>query len=182
MSSFSDQALGFRVGNYGMANWGDLFTPRQLAMLSTLSELVVKVRERIEHDAVPESLGDNCQPLRYGGTGAVAYSEAVTVYLGFALSKQADLGNSLCAWEPIAQCPRHLFGRQAIPMVWDYAEGNPLGDSSGAWTIFVDGIVKAFSKAFEAVQRSACGRSQQADATTQSISGEKTDINGSALL
>ena len=92
------------------------------------------------------------------------------MYLAFALSKQADLGNSLCGWEPIAQCPRHLFGRQAIPMLWDYAEGNPLGESSGSWTVFVDGIVKAFSKAFESVQTSASGRSRQADAGTQDIS------------
>ena len=170
---FFQQALGFRVGNYGMVNWGDLFTPRQLAMLSTLSDLVGEARERIEYDAVAERLGDNCQPLSDGGTGANAYAEAVTVYLGFALSKQADLGNSLCAWEPVAQCPRHLFGRQAIPMVWDFAEGNPLGDSSGAWTVFVDGIVKAFSKAFETVQSSACGCSQQADAGAQRISCDR---------
>ena len=170
---FFQQALGFRIGNYGMANWGDLFTPRQLAMLSTLSNLVGDVRERIERDAVVTRLLDDGQPLRNGGTGATAYAEAVGVYLGFALSKQADLGNSLCRWEPVAQCPRQLFGRQAIPMIWDYAEGNPLGDSSGSWTVFVDGIVKAFSKAFESIETSASGRSQQADAGTQCISRDK---------
>ena len=170
---FFQQALGFRVGGYGMANWGDLFTPRQLTMLSTLSDLVGDARERIVRDAGVECPGNDCQPLRDGGIGATAYAEAVTVYLGFALSKQADLGNSLCAWEPIAQCPRHLFGRQAIPMVWDYAEGNPLGDSSGAWTVLVEGIVKAFSKAFESVQTNAFGRSQQADAGTQHLSRDR---------
>ena len=112
-------------------------------------------------------------PLRDAGTGAKAYAEAVAVYLAFALSKQADLGNSLCRWEPIAQCPRQLFGRQVIPMVWDYAEGNPLGNNSGSWTVFVDGIVKAFSKAFEFVQTSTSGRCRQADAGTQSISSGK---------
>ena len=170
---FFQQALGFRIGNYGMANWGDLFTLRQLVTLSTLCDLLGEARERIEHDALADCLRDDCQPLRDGGMGTNAYAEAVTVYLGFALSKQADLGNSLCRWEPIAQCPRQLFGRQAIPMVWDYAEGNPLGDSSGAWTVFVGGIVKAFSRAFGTVQSSACGRSQQADGATQGISGGK---------
>jgi putative DNA methylase len=111
--------------------------------------------------------------LAEGGTGATAYAEAVRVYLAFALSKQADLGNSLCRWEPIAQCPRQLFGRQAIPMIWDYAEGNPLGDSSGAWTVFVDGIVRAFTKAFEDVRSNASGHAQQADAGIQSISTDK---------
>jgi putative DNA methylase len=58
-------------------------------------------------------------------------------------------------------------------MIWDYAEGNPLGDSSGAWVVFVDGIVKAFSKSFEFVATSAFGVSQQADAGTQDISRDK---------
>lgn len=58
-------------------------------------------------------------------------------------------------------------------MIWDYAEGNPLGDSSGSWLVFVDGIVKAFSKAFEFVESSARGHSNQADAGTQTISAGK---------
>ena len=164
------KALGFRVQEYGMIKWRDLFTPRQLVALTTFSDLVGEARARVERDAIVAGLPDDSTPLRDGGTGATAYSEAVGVYLAFALSKQADLGNSLCRWEPIAQCPRQLFGRQAISMVWDYAEGNPLGDNSGSWTVFVDGIVKAFSKAFEFVQTSTSGRCRQADAGAQSIS------------
>ena len=129
--------------------------------------------ERVRRDAANTDLPDDKRPLRDGGTGATAYAEAVGVYLAFALSKQADLGNSLCRWEPVAQCPRQLFGRQAIPMIWDYAEGNPLGASSGSWTVFVDGIVRAFSKTFESVHTSASGYSQQADAGTQAISCNK---------
>ena len=158
---------------YGLTTYGDLFTPRQLVALTTFSDLVTEAQGRVERDAIVAGLPDDSIPLRDGGTGAKAYAEAVGVYLAFALSKQADLGNSLCGWEPLAQCPRHLFGRQAIPMIWDYAEGNPLGNSSGSWTVFVDGIVKAFSKAFESVQTGTSGRSQQTDAGAQSISCEK---------
>ena len=146
---FFQQALGFRVGNYGMATWSDLFTPRQLVALTTLSDLVAEATESVRRAVVAAGLSDDDRSLRdgrTGGTGAAAYTEAVATYLAFALSKQADLGNSLCRWEPIAQCPRQLFGRQAIPMVWDYAEGNPLGDSSGAWNVFVEGIAKAFAR------------------------------------
>ena len=171
--AFYQQALGFRVGNYGMTVWSDLFTPRQLAMLSTFSRLVDEARERIKRDAVVAGVLDDERPLSRGGSGAMAYGEAVSVYLGFAVSKQADLGNSLCRWEPIAQCPRQLFGRQAIPMVWDYAEGNPLGNSSGGWTVFVDGIVNAFAKAFERITASSSGHARQADAGVQSISRDK---------
>ena len=171
--AFYQQALGFRVGNYGMTLWSDLFTPRQLAILSIFSGLVDGAREQIERDAVVAGMLDNETPLCRGGSGATAYAEAVSVYLGFAVSKQADLGNSLCRWEHIAQCPRQLFGRQAIPMVWDYAEGNPLGNSSGGWTVFVDGIVNAFAKAFERVTATTSGHARQADAGMQSISCDK---------
>jgi len=75
--------------------------------------------------------------------------------------------------EPVAQCPRQLFGRQAIPMIWDFAEGNPLGDSSGAWSVFVDGISKAFSKTFAFVPQGAKGNVIQADASQQCISTDK---------
>ena len=158
---------------YGLSTWGDLFTSRQLVALTTFSDLVAKAMERVKQDAAIGDLSEDGIGLNGGGGGATAYAEAVGVYLAFALSKQADLGNSLCRWEPIAQCPRQLFGRQAIPMVWDYAEGNPLGDSSGAWTVFVEGIVKAFSKAFENVRASASGGSNQVDAGAQSLSIDK---------
>ena len=167
-----------------MTKWRDLFAARQLVALITFSDLIEEVIERAKsdylgawssgsHNAQMSAFPHDMTPLREGGNGATAYGEAVGVYLAFAVSKQADLGNSLCRWEPIAQCPRQLFGRQAIPMVWDYAEGNPLGASSGAWTVFVDGIVRAFSKTFGTVQKNASGRSHQADAGAQRISCDK---------
>ena len=170
---FFRQALGFRVGNYGMSKWSDLFTSRQLVALTAFSDLVNEAIECIRRDARAVGPPDDGRALRDGGAAATAYAEAVGVYLAFALSKQADLGNNLCRWEPIAQCPRQLFGRQAIPMIWDYAEGNPLGASSGSWTVFVDGIARAFSKSFESVQASALGRSRQADVSAQDISRDK---------
>ena len=164
------KALGFRVQEYGMTKWRDLFTPRQLVALTTFSDLVGEAMPFIRREAAAAGLPDDDWALRDGGTGATAYAEAVALYLAFGLSKQADLGNSLCGWEPVAQCPRHLFGRQAIPMIWDYAEGNPLGNRSGSWVVLVGGIVKAFSKTFENVQASASGRARQADAGKQDLS------------
>lgn len=159
---------------YGLMSWGDLFTPRQLVALTTFSELVQEARERVKRDALAAGVGDDGKSLAVaGGAGATAYADAVGVYLAFVLSKQADLGNSLCRWEPVAQCPRQLFGRQAIPMIWDFAEGNPLGESSGAWTVFVDGIAKAFAKTFEFVIAMANGSAQQADAGRQEVSNSK---------
>lgn len=109
----------FNAPIYGHNTWGSLFTPRQALALTTLVRLVQQAGERCQEE------------------GEAGLAEAVRTLLGFALDKQADLSNALCAWEPIAQCPRHLFGRQAIGMVWDFAEGVPTESSSGGWIVQV---------------------------------------------
>jgi putative DNA methylase len=168
-----DNPRWFSPPLFGLKTYGDLFTARQLVALTTLSDLVNEARARVTSDAIAAGLSEDGLALRHGGTGATAYGDAIGVYLSFALSKQADLGNSLCRWEPVAQCPRQLFGRQAIPMIWDFAEGNPLGNSSGAWTVFVDGIARAFAKTFEFVPTHAMGFATQADAGRQNLSQSK---------
>ena len=126
---------------YGLDEWWKLFTPRQLVTLTQLSDLLSLVSERVKIDAVDSGLQDDRIPLRDGGGGADAYADAVVTYLAFAIDKLADLGNTLVSWEPIAQCPRHLFGRQAIPMVWDFAEANPFSNSSGSFLTCLSGTV-----------------------------------------
>lgn len=169
--SGSTQYLG--VKPYGIETFDQIFTERQLLALTTFSDLISEVRSLIISDALTSNLADDGISLDNSGFGATAYADAVATYLSFALNKQADLGSNLCAWEPIAQCPRHIFGRQAIPMVWDFAEGNPLGDSSGSWTVFVNGISKAFSKAFQFVPKNSIGVAKQADAGKQITSINK---------
>ena len=185
--SGSTQYLG--VKPYGIERFDQLFTPRQLVALTTFSDLVAEAMARVKHDTLgawaprplehdlggtsPARRLEDDTPPAEGEIGAKTYAEAVGIFLGFALSKQADLGNSLCAWEPVAQCPRHLFGRQAIPMVWDFAEGNPIGHSSGAWEVFVSGIASAFTKNFERVNGESRGSVVQADAGIQDLSTDK---------
>ena len=158
---------------YGLKEWGDLFTPRQLHSLTTFCDLISAAMVKCKDDAIAAGFADDNLGLEQGGKGATAYSQAVGVYLSFAIDKMADLGNSLVRWEPVAQCPRQLFGRQAIPMIWDFAEANSLGESSGAWSVFVEGIYKAFVKGFETVQPWFKGTVLQGDAQTQSISAGK---------
>ncbi len=169
--SGSTQYLG--VKPYGIERFDQIFTERQLVALTTFSDLISEVRILIRSDALMSNLSNDGIPLDESGSGATAYADAVAMYLSFALNKQADLGSNLCAWEPIAQCPRHIFGRQAIPMVWDFAEGNPLGASSGSWVVFVSGISKAFAKAFQYVPKNAIGFAGQADAGRQTTSLNK---------
>ena len=127
------KALGFRVQEYGMIKWRDLFTPRQLVALTTFSALVTEARARVERDAIVAGLHDDSTPLRDGGTGAKAYAEAVGVYLAFALNKCSVYWSSLCPWlnQSKNEIVGNMFGRQALPMIWDYAEANPFSESGG---------------------------------------------------
>ncbi len=88
------------------------------------------------------------QPELDNPGAARAYADAVATYLGLVIAKMADLGNALCRWEPNAQCPRQLFARQAVPMVWDFAEANPLSASSGSWEVLCEGLARALEKNF----------------------------------
>ncbi len=139
-----DEALGFRVQRYGMGEWADLFTPRQLTVLCCFADLVGEAREQARADALAAGMGDDPTPLRDGGTGAAAYTEAVSVYLGFAVSKLADRGSQMCTWD-ITRGLRSTFARQAIPMNWDFVEANPFSDSTGNWSAMVDFVQKALA-------------------------------------
>lgn len=130
---------------YGITHWKQLFTNRQLTALTTFSDLVAEAQAKATQDALDSGMQDDGKGLDEGGCGATAYGQAVGVYLAFLVDKLADLGNSLNRWEPIAQCPRQLFARQAIPMIWDYAEGNPFSASSGSWKVLLHNLSGCFS-------------------------------------
>ena len=157
------------VSLYGFDIYGDLFTSRQLVSLTTFSDLVCEACDLIYRDAVAAGLPDDHKPLREGGTGATAYAEAVGVYLALAISKTADSVNNLCPWEPMAQCSRQLFGRQAIPILWDFAEANPLHDSSGGLST----NFKGSTRAFECFSAANVGYAEQHDAAQQMSSYQK---------
>ena len=133
----------FKTPNYGFETFSQLFTNRQLTALTVFSDLVHEAQEKVEEDALAVGLPDDGVGLADHGTGARAYGEAAGVYLAFVVDKLADLSNALNRWEPIAQCPRQLFARQAIPMVWDHAEANPFSDSSGSWSVLIKGEIKS---------------------------------------
>jgi putative DNA methylase len=165
--SGSTQYLG--VKPYGMDRFDQLFTDRQLVALTTFSDLVGEAMQQVRRDALQAGLPDDPKPLRDGGTGATAYAEAVGVYLGFVVDKCADYWSGICSWHSSGEKMRNTFGRQAIPMVWDYAEANPLCESSGNWMAMVDWTWK--SAAHSPAQPRGCV--SQADAHTQSVSADK---------
>jgi putative DNA methylase len=167
---------------YGLKTYGDLFTPRQLVVLTTFSDLVGEAMVRIRRDAVAAGLSDQPNPLRDGGIGAAAYAEAVGVYLGLAISRFADRNNALCTWDsgPIGTRAstggsartaslRNLFARQAIPMTWDFGEANPFSDSGGGYNSALEWIEPAVRQ----LHGRAAGNASSSDAATQPISEQK---------
>ena len=154
---------------YGFFTWADLFTPRQLVALTTFSDLVAETRERVQRDALAAGLPDDGKALRDGGTGARAYAEAVGVYLAFVVDKCADYWSSICSWNSPRELIRNTFGRQAIPMMWDFAEANPFSASSGNWMAMGDWTWKALA----VMPASGCGATGQNDAGMQTVSTNK---------
>lgn len=151
---------------YGLTTYGDLFTPRQLVALTTFSDLVGEAIARVRRDALAAGLPDDPTPLRDGGSGAQAYAEAVGVYLGMAVSKMSDAQSSLCRWKTTMDQSIATFGRQALPMVWDYSEANAFGDMAG--DPFVS--LKNMMRVLDQLPASPAGQVVQADAQSQTQS------------
>ena len=150
------------VFRYGMTEFADLFTNRQLTVLTTLSQTVGEVRQRVLEDALQAGMPEGA-PLDEGGNGAQAYADAIAVYLALAVSRQTDYGSSICSWHNRGEKMRNVFGRQAIPMTWDYAEANPFSSKSGNFL----GQVNWVAEAVESVPATPPGKAQQADAATR---------------
>ena len=154
---------------YGLTTFADLFTPRQLVALTTFSDLVVAARARVRQDAIAAGLPDDDRQLRSGGTGATAYSEAVGVYLALLINQVANHSSSVCGWNNVNTQMRSVFARQAIPMVWDYAESNLFCESSGSYA----NLFERQLKGFEALGNGQSGVALQVDVNRQFISANK---------
>ena len=131
-TNLPERALGFRVQEYGMLLWRDLFTPRQLVALTTFSDLVAEAMERVKQDAAAD-LPEDGIGLDSGGCGVTAYAEAIAVYLAFSVSKTSNRASTLCTFKISVECPGDTFGRQALPMSWDYAESNAVAGPTGSF-------------------------------------------------
>ena len=154
---------------YGFFTWADLFTDRQLVALTTFSDLVAEAREHVLRDAVAAGMPDDNTPLRAGGIGADAYAEAVGVYLGLAMSKETIFLVTQARWRAGEGKSAPGFGRQALPMVWDYADLNPFAGAGGDFL----GVIEGVEKTLQNSPPSVAGHAVQANATDQEVSHEK---------
>lgn len=147
-----DNPRDFKTPNYGLNTYGELFTDRQLVALNTFSDLVQEARKKVIADCGDEE-----------------YANAIAVYLTFVVDKCADYWSSICTWHTSGEKVRNTFGRQAIPMSWDYTETNPFSNSTGNWLAMNDWTWKCLAVL------SACksGCANQSDAQTQNYSCDK---------
>ena len=142
---------------YGFFTWADLFTSRQLVALTTFSDLVAVVLDLIHDAALGTPLLDSDQSLRDGGLGALAYAEALCVYLTLGVGKLADAQSSLCRWKSSMDQSIATFGRQALPMVWDYSEANVFGGMAGDYLTSIKNMMRVMDR----MSADACGQVRQ---------------------
>ena len=121
-----DKALGFRVQEYGITQWHQLFTNRQLTALTTFGDLIPEIQKQVLDDG-----------------GDKDYADAIAVYLSFLVDKLANLHNAFCRWRNDNECSTELFARQAISMVWGFAESNPFSSSVGSIDNTLEWICKS---------------------------------------
>lgn len=142
---------------YGLDSFGSLFTTRQLVLLNTLAELAIEARSIVEADASSA-----------GMPNAKSYANAIAIYLAIFVSRMANLNNAMCQWrsDPAKEHVGHMFARQAIPMVWDFAEANPFGGSAGDFEKTFDFIPKVLA----ILPARGVGKAIQVDAQNQTLS------------
>ncbi|MCI0534094.1 MAG: DUF1156 domain-containing protein, partial [Verrucomicrobiales bacterium] len=161
----------FKTPNYGLTTFADLFTPRQLVALTTFSDLVQEAHEQVKRDALAAGLPDDGRSIDEMGNGAMAYADAVAVYLAFGSSRAADAWSSIVTWRNQVDATRNTFARQAIPMTWDFTEANPFSESCGHW---IGNSVEWVQKSILHLPSNANpGLAMQVDATAQAISVKK---------
>ncbi len=124
--TLASNAMGDR---YCFYHFSDYFNRRQKAALITFAE---KVRQAHREMLVNEYEEE--------------YAKAVTTYLALGLDMMSAFWNTLARWENTSELIKHAFGRQALPMVWDFAEVNPFSNSSASWK-------SGWHYYFEAMQR-----------------------------
>ena len=138
-----DNPHWFTPPGFGFKNYTDLFSPRQLTMLTTLCDLLCEAQNKAASDALAAGMASDGGSLSQGGQGALAYGQAISVYLAFVIDKIADANSTICSWRTTGGALRNTFGRQAIPMVWTYAEGNPFSNITGNFTAALKSVVTA---------------------------------------
>jgi adenine-specific DNA methylase len=144
----------FNVVLYGMKTWGDLFSARQVLTLVILCDLIEKIPDHVHKKTQKDLI------------------EAVQVCMALSLGKQADRNSAVCRWINQNEAIGYTFGRQALPMNWDFIEMSPLR-SSGAWS----GIIRDTIEVLESQHIEGCeGTSVQSAASDVPLPDDSANL------
>lgn len=154
--------------NYGLETYGELFTERQLATLTLFTDLVQEVEIKAKRDAVSAGFSDDDVCLRDGGKGAKAYAEAIKVLVSCGVSQLLRYSCTGCSWNRTNENIVQAFGRQSFPMVWDFAEANPLVGS-----LSIETVIGWVASSLERLPAEPEGLATMAAAQTQDLSERK---------
>lgn len=146
LGDIPDNAHWFSPPGFGFTTYADLFSPRQQTFLTTACNLLTDVQNKVSSDALAAGMSVTGGSLTAGGTGALAYGQAISIYLAFVIDKLADSNSTICTWRTTGGSLRNTFGRQAIPMTWTYAEGNPFSNITGNFKTALKSVVDAIKK------------------------------------
>ena len=141
-----DNPRWFSPPLFGIKEYVDLYTPRQLALLTALCDLISKAQRLCREDALAAGFSDDETPLDKGGSGALAYSQGIGLYLSLVLGKLANYQSEICTWDNRTANMRAAFTRQAIPMTWTFAEGNPFSSVTGNYDAMLSDVVSSVQK------------------------------------
>ena len=143
----------FNINLLGVNSWSELFSNRQLYSLLVIAKLVSEIRP---------------------SGGDVEMAKAIRACLACALDRQADYNSSLCRWVARGEFIGNTFGRQALGIIWDFAEVNPLSHATGNW----DGAVEWVARVIEANAGEQGGQAevQQASATQHPLPDDSAAV------
>lgn len=145
IGTIPNNAHWFSPPGFGLTEYADLFTARQMTMLLCFSDLLREVQDKAASDAFAAGLSPHGGHISKGGTGALAYGQAIGIYLAILVDMLADHNSTVCSWDPASFRIRNTFRRQAIPMTWNYAEANPFTDVSGNYSALLKKLAETIA-------------------------------------
>jgi adenine-specific DNA methylase len=141
----SGAGRAFSVQNYGMMKFGDMFAARQKLAMVTFRKIIA---------------GTNSQ------------SQVAHEIAGLALSRFSDISNAFCRWESSKTQVRNLFTRQALPMLWDFAEASIFGEQAGDYTV----TLETMTQVIKSLPQGNNGQTQIADACESPLPDGTTSV------
>lgn len=164
-----DGTLGFRVNKYGMLQWKDLFNGRQQLALITFLDKVKGSYGRIqaECERIEKEVGGTAVGFTYD------FSQATLGYLGIVLNRTVDKGSTLARWNNAGEKIESTFARQALPMLWDFAEINFFSGVNGDWIANREWVLRYLNS--NNVLADAKSQVHHASATNLPFSGNSLD-------